>query len=302
MACSLILVCAVLQGGFAYDGLGDGLPVMRVDKDTVSDMGTVWEYKNSDGKQCCPASARPTIADKTFQVAQSSNCVDGGCYDPDFDTSDTCTVEYPCAGFVLSGVTTATGGLSVTLSSSEFSSLVISILDNVYTGLTIYFSSALAGLGTNAGVTNTAGLACGAANQVLDLVFTIPNGEYGGRAAATVTLNNNGDMTVNTATVTNIGQGFTVAPTVSCPSCLIGCTATFTAVLKTPTIAKTSKTIVGHRASDRTIFLDSVHANIAAVAATDVYYRISADSVSRSVVFCCFYNSCHAVFLYLISL
>ena len=271
----------VSQGGFAYDGVGDGLPVMRVDKDTVSDLGTVWEYKNSDGKQCCPASARPTVADKPFQVAQSSNCLDGGCYDPDFDTSDTCTIEYPCAGFALSGVTTATGGLSATLSTAEFVTITASVLDDVYTGLTIFFSSALAGLGANAGVTNTAGVLCGTAGQIFNLVFTNPSGEYGGRAAATVTA---------------IGQGFTVAPIVSCSGCLSTCTATFTAVLKAPTIAKTSKKIVGYRGSDRTIFFDSVHSDISAVAATDVYYRISADTVSRSVFPLSFVSSCRIRF------
>ena len=248
---------------------------MRVDKDTVSDLGTVWEYKNSDGKQCCPASARPTIADKPFKVAQSSNCVDGGCYDPDYDTSDSCSLEYPCAGFSLSGVTTLAGGLSVALSASEFSGSTTSILDDVYTGLTIFFSSSLIS------VTNTAGGVCGAANQVVNLVFTTPSGEYGGRAAGTVTLDANGEMPLNAATLSSAGQGFTVAPVVSCSDCLTTCTATFTANLKAPTIAKTSKTIVGYRAIDRTIFLDSAHANIAANTPADIYYRISADSIGR---------------------
>ena len=273
---------APFQGGFAYDGLGDGLPVVRVDKDSVADMGTVWEYTNRDGTPCCPVSARPTVANKAFQIAQSSNCIDGGCYNPDADTADTCTWEYPCAGYTLSGVTTVTGGLSIALNTLEFSGSTANILDGIYTGFTIYFSSALVGTGSNAGVTNTASGFCGNASETLPLVFSLPSGAYGGGAVGTVTLDGTGSITANSAVVIDVGQGYTVAPIVTCLGCWVTCTAIFTAKLKVPTIAGTSKTIIGYQSSTRTAYLDSVHATLGGASASDVYYRISADGISRS--------------------
>lgn len=251
---------------------------MRVDKDSVSDLGTVWDYKNSDGTPCCPSSARPTIANKAFQIGQSSNCLDGGCYDPDSDTSDVCTLENQCAGSTLLSVTTPTGGLSVQLNTAESTS---SLLDGVYIGFNIIFSSPLLGLGTNTGVTNSAGTTCGPPLATYQLVFTVPTGQSGRGATATVAVDNSGNIPANSVNVLNVGQGYTIAPTVTCSSCPATCTASFQAILGAPLLAGTSKTIVGYQAATRTAYLDSAHASLGGFAATSVFYRISADTVSR---------------------
>jgi hypothetical protein len=88
---------------YAYDGVEDGLPAMRVDKDTVGDMGTRWVFKNLDGAECCPASHRPDMADGEYIVAAYSNCISDTCYDPNADTTDGCTETSPCATEHLSG-------------------------------------------------------------------------------------------------------------------------------------------------------------------------------------------------------
>ena len=112
---------AAVSNKFSYDGVEDGLPVMRVDKDTVADMGTVWVYKNSDGRECCPSTLRPAFADSKLIVNQYSNCMGapkakadatdlstGDCVDPTLDSSEGCTEEAPCAQGVIAATSDAT--------------------------------------------------------------------------------------------------------------------------------------------------------------------------------------------------
>ena len=90
-------VGAAVSNKFAYDGVEDGLPVMRVDKDTVADMGSVWVYKNSDGQECCPSTHKPTAATGMHQVSGYSNCMGtSACTDPHLSTVDACTETNPC--------------------------------------------------------------------------------------------------------------------------------------------------------------------------------------------------------------
>ena len=95
-------VGSAVSNKFSYDGVEDGLPVMRVDKDTVADMGTVWIYKNSDGEECCPSTHKPTAADGMHVVSGYSNCMGlaAMCTDPNVIRGSVdgegCTEENPC--------------------------------------------------------------------------------------------------------------------------------------------------------------------------------------------------------------
>jgi len=121
---------------YAYDGVEDGLPVMRVDKDTVADMGTRWVYTNPDGEECCPASHRPAMADGEYLVSAYSNCIDNSCYDPNLDTEDDCTEDAPCATGVIAAVT---DGTTFQLDTSSTAAAVA----GAYTGMKLHITATL---------------------------------------------------------------------------------------------------------------------------------------------------------------
>mmetsp|Transcript_55250 Transcript_55250/g.135299 ORF Transcript_55250/g.135299 Transcript_55250/m.135299 type:complete len:2074 (-) Transcript_55250:274-6495(-) len=144
----------------AYDGLEDGLSVLRVDKDTVAEMGTVWVYKDQDGVDCCPAVYRPDFAGKKYQVPKSSNCIAGGCTDPDESTTDTCTYDQPCGKKSLQGPLLPGAGTQESLTLDDESTV-----DQIFVGLNIILGWPLdaltaTGSGFCAGVADGTGFAC----------------------------------------------------------------------------------------------------------------------------------------------
>eukprot|EP00960_Hanusia_phi_P001671 48493-Hanusia_phi.AAC.3 len=234
---------------FAYDGVEDGLSVMRVDKDTVSDMGSMWVYKNSDGTECCPQTHRPDNADATLQVSAYSNCITNDCVDPDLSTLDNCTADSPCASGLLLSLTSTQAQLSSSASS----------MNNIYVGMRIYFSGPLVSLTqVNNGTTcTTAGT----------LIFT-----NGGGTGAAGTYTVSGGQ-VSGVTLVNKGIGYTSAPTISFSDS--SCNAVVTADILSA--AGLSATITGYNGATKTALL---YPTLSQISADEYNYRISADDVS----------------------
>lgn len=254
-------VGSAIADKFSYDGVEDGLPVMRVDKDTVADLGSRWVYKNSDGSECCPTTHRPVFANAQSAVSEYSSCLAGACADPHDESLDGSTEAAPAATEVVGGASTGTTDVKLGATASS--------VDGIYTGMYIYLSSKIDDVTAGAGAAG-----CTAGTYALQFV-----GGGGTGAAGTFVMDD--ATTVGTIAVTAAGTGYTSAPTVvAAPSSLgnvHGCSGlpTFTATLVEAAIAGERKTIVDYDGATKIATVDSAFS--AAPLAT-AYYRVSADA------------------------
>ena len=219
-------VGAAVSNKFAYDGVEDGLPVMRVDKDTVADMGSVWVYKNSDGQECCPSTHKPTAATGMHQVSGYSNCMGtSACTDPHLSTVDASTETNPCP--TAQAAASLTGTLVGTTTN-------LNGPDGTYVGLKIILYAPLKGgaASTEAITVTTAAETYGktAADKVFPLKISCPAAtpDCGGGAVCTY---KDVDGTAGNAEITCSAVGaYTTVPVVrfpdyESPEWIAGCAA-----------------------------------------------------------------------------
>eukprot|EP00961_Rhodomonas_salina_P274524 3709197-Rhodomonas_salina.1 len=63
-----------LDGGSACGGNAEGMPKLRVDKDTVGDLGSVTVFSEPDGTECCPTDSATIITDLRFGSGTMAGC------------------------------------------------------------------------------------------------------------------------------------------------------------------------------------------------------------------------------------
>ena len=213
-------VGSAVSNKFSYDGVEDGLPVMRVDKDTVADMGTVWIYKNSDGEECCPSTHKPTAADGMHVVSGYSNCMGKAamCTDPNIIrgavSTEGCTEENPCP---LAPVAAGTDATMVVLANTF-------ILDgaanqNLYAGMKMVMYVGLKTGGGSAtaaanGVTIGAGAGAGLTVGVYPLKITCPAATPNCGGGAICKFHVDAGGTVASGTECSADGAYTVVPDV----------------------------------------------------------------------------------------
>lgn len=263
----------------AFDGLQDGLSVTRVDKDTVSEMGTVWVYKDQNGVDCCPAVYRPEFAGKRFPIPLASNCIGGACTDPDLDSSDLCTHDKPCATSALASATSTTATTVIVLDANAATT------DGIYIGLKIVFSAKIDGS------TIVAGSGYGCPPSLVNVACTFDKGD-GTNVGAILGTHNCAYSTDANGVVTAIAM--TIAPLgfyESAPRILpaAGTTCTkfdYTTALLTTAVAaadvgvSNAKVIIAYTGASRTATLGTALAGVGIPTNTNVGYRITGEGVS----------------------
>ncbi|KAJ1485025.1 hypothetical protein T484DRAFT_1795226, partial [Baffinella frigidus] len=272
---------AAIADKFSYDGVEDGLPVMRVDKDTVADLGTKWVYKNKDGRECCPATHQPGFANAQAVVSEYSSCLLGSCYEPNARSNDGSSEAAPAAGADSKvSVVGADGTFQFSLQkagvgSAPWVSTSTHPVDGLYVGMTIILGAQL-----QAPATIVDGVGC-ADGLTWTLVFSGGGGTgaVGTWSAATQTV---------AVTITSFGSGYTSVPTITAAPSTVGnahgCSTlpTFVGALQAAELANAGqeRTIMTHTVDglgESAITVDPV---LPAVVTTDTYYRISADGVA----------------------